>query len=55
MGADDGDGGRDAEGVREKYLIAIDEWRVNLARECLNRGIDRDVHRRRRRAGNGEA
>ena len=30
-----------AEGIREKYLVAIDGWRAELARECLNRGIDR--------------
>jgi hypothetical protein len=30
-----------AEGIREKYLAAIDQWRDELAHECLNRGIDR--------------
>ena len=29
-----------AEGIREKYLAAIDEWRQELQRECLNRGVD---------------
>ena len=30
-----------AEGVREKYLAAIDSWRTELDRACLNRGVDR--------------
>jgi uncharacterized protein (DUF58 family) len=30
-----------AEGVREKYREAVDDWRNQLAREWLNRGIDR--------------
>ncbi len=30
-----------ADGVRERYLKAIDGWRTELARECLNRGVDR--------------
>ncbi|MDB5348451.1 MAG: hypothetical protein JWP89_6828 [Schlesneria sp.] len=30
-----------ADGIREKYLVAIDEWRSELARDCLKRGIDR--------------
>lgn len=29
-----------AEGIREKYLAAIDDWRNQLQRECLNRGVD---------------
>lgn len=29
-----------AEGVREKYLAAVNEWREELHRACLNRGID---------------
>ena len=30
-----------ADGVREKYLAVIDNWRAELARECLTRGVDR--------------
>lgn len=30
-----------AEGVREKYLAAVNQWREDLDRECLNRGVDR--------------
>ena len=30
-----------AEGVREKYLAAINSWRAELGRACLNRGVDR--------------
>lgn len=30
-----------AEGVREKYLQAIQQWRNDLQRSCLNRGVDR--------------
>jgi uncharacterized protein (DUF58 family) len=30
-----------AEGVREKYLQAVDDWRGQLQQECLNRGVDR--------------
>jgi uncharacterized protein (DUF58 family) len=30
-----------AEGVREKYLAAVAQWREELQRECLNRGVDR--------------
>ncbi len=30
-----------AEGVREKYLEAINQWRGDLQRSCLNRGVDR--------------
>lgn len=30
-----------AEGVREKYLEAINQWRADLQRSCLNRGVDR--------------
>lgn len=30
-----------AEGVREKYLQAIQQWRNELQRSCLNRGVDR--------------
>jgi len=30
-----------ADAVREKYLIAINEWRLDLERDCLKRGIDR--------------
>ncbi len=29
-----------AEGVREKYLAAINQWRRDLQSSCLNRGID---------------
>ena len=29
-----------AEGVREKYLVAINNWRAELSRACLNRGVD---------------
>jgi uncharacterized protein (DUF58 family) len=29
-----------AEGVREKYLAAISEWRGDVSRACLNRGVD---------------
>jgi uncharacterized protein (DUF58 family) len=30
-----------AEGVRESYLRAVNEWRGELQRKCLNRGVDR--------------
>ncbi len=30
-----------AEGVREKYLAAIEAWRTDLSKACLNRGVDR--------------
>ncbi len=30
-----------AEGVREKYLEAVGQWRSELQRGCLNRGVDR--------------
>lgn len=30
-----------AEGVREKYLAAVNQWRGDLQRSCLNRGVDR--------------
>lgn len=30
-----------AEGVREKYLAAVNQWRNDLQRSCLNRGVDR--------------
>ena len=30
-----------AEGVREKYLLAVQQWRNDLQRSCLNRGVDR--------------
>ena len=30
-----------AEGIREKYLSAVAQWRAELQRECLNRGVDR--------------
>lgn len=30
-----------AEGVREKYLSAVNQWRHDLQRSCLNRGVDR--------------
>lgn len=29
-----------AEGIRENYLVAINHWRAELQRECLNRGVD---------------
>ena len=29
-----------AEGVRENYLVAINNWRAELQRECLDRGVD---------------
>ncbi len=29
-----------ADGVREKYMAAIDEWRGEVSRLCLNRGVD---------------
>ncbi len=29
-----------AEGIRENYLVAINNWRAELQRECLNRGVD---------------
>lgn len=29
-----------AEGVREKYLAAVNDWRQQLHQACLNRGID---------------
>ena len=29
-----------AEGVRERYLAVVNDWRTELARECLNRGVD---------------
>ncbi|MDZ4687048.1 MAG: DUF58 domain-containing protein [Planctomycetaceae bacterium] len=30
-----------AEGVRENYLRAVNEWRGDLQKQCLNRGVDR--------------
>jgi uncharacterized protein (DUF58 family) len=30
-----------AEGVREKYLQAVQQWQADLQRSCLNRGVDR--------------
>jgi uncharacterized protein (DUF58 family) len=30
-----------AEGVRENYLKAVNDWRAELQRKCLNRGVDR--------------
>jgi uncharacterized protein (DUF58 family) len=30
-----------AEGVRENYLAAMNEWRVSLEKECRNRAVDR--------------
>ncbi|HET6426335.1 MAG TPA: DUF58 domain-containing protein [Planctomycetaceae bacterium] len=30
-----------AEGVREKYLQAVNQWRNDVQRSCLNRGVDR--------------
>lgn len=30
-----------AEGIREGYLAAVDRWRDELQKECLNRGVDR--------------
>lgn len=30
-----------AEGVRENYLRAVNSWREELQRKCLNRGVDR--------------
>jgi hypothetical protein len=27
--------------IREKYLAAVNQWRSDLERECLNRGVDR--------------
>jgi uncharacterized protein (DUF58 family) len=30
-----------AEGVRENYLRAVNDWRAELQRKCLNRGVDR--------------
>jgi uncharacterized protein (DUF58 family) len=30
-----------AEGIREKYLAAINSWRDELEKVCLNRGVDR--------------
>lgn len=30
-----------AEGVREKYLAAVNQWRNDVQRSCLNRGVDR--------------
>jgi uncharacterized protein (DUF58 family) len=29
-----------AEGVREKYLAAINDWRKQVSQSCLNRGVD---------------
>jgi uncharacterized protein (DUF58 family) len=29
-----------ADGIREKYLAAVDQWSHDLQRECLNRGVD---------------
>ena len=30
-----------AEGVRENYLAAMNEWRDSLEKECRNRSVDR--------------
>ena len=30
-----------AEGVRENYLAAVNEWRASLEKECRNRSVDR--------------